>query len=134
MPQFNNDSTLPKPSFPGSHMVIDDHYVFISGLTVADISNAQATLGNVKEETQLVMHKLERMLEQEGGSLADVVRVDIHLADLKQINALDSVYAEFFKPGRYPARTCTESPHLCGGSSVEITLMAQRPKKDTAAE
>ncbi|UXZ55936.1 RidA family protein [Halomonas sp. 7T] len=134
MPQFNNDPTLPKPSFPGSHMVIDDHYVFISGLTVADISNGQATLGNVKEETQLVMHKLERMLEQEGGSLADVVRVDIHLADLKQISALDSVYAEFFEPGRYPARTCTESPHLCGGSSVEITLMAQRPKKDTAAE
>lgn len=128
MPQFNNDPTLPKPGFPGSHMVIDDHYVFISGLTVADISNGQAARGNVKEETQLVMHELDRMLQQEGGSLADVVRVDIHLADLKQINALDSIYAEFFEPGRYPARTCTESAHLCGGSSVEITLMATRQR------
>ncbi len=134
MTLFINDPTLPKPSFPGSHMVVDDHYMFISGLTVADLSNGEAARGDVKEETRLVMRELARMLEQEGGSLADVVRVDVHLTDLKQINALDSIYAEFFEPGRYPARTCTESPHICGGSSVEITLMAKRPSKDTAAE
>ena len=115
MTQFINDPTLPKPSFPGSHMVVDDHYMFISGLTVADLSNGEAARGDVKEETRLVMRELARMLEQ-------------------QINALDSIYAEFFEPGRYPARTCTESPHICGGSSVEITLMAKRPSKDTAAE
>lgn len=130
MPQYIDDPTLPKPSFPGSHMVIDDHYVFISGLTVTDLSNGKATRGDVKEETRLVMRELERMLKQEGGSLADIVRVDIHLADIKQINALDSIYAEFFEPGRYPARTCTESPNICGGSSVEITLMAKRPPQE----
>jgi 2-iminobutanoate/2-iminopropanoate deaminase len=111
-------------------MVIDDHYVFISGLTVTDLSNGKATRGDVKEETRLVMRELERMLKQEGGSLADIVRVDIHLADIKQINALDSSYAEFFEPGRYPARTCTESPNICGGSTVEITLMAKRPPQE----
>ena len=131
MTQFINDPTLPKPSFPGSHMVVDDHYMFISGLTVADLSNGEAARGDVKEETRLVMRELARMLEQEGGSLADVVRVDVHLTDLKQINALDSIYAEFFEPGRYPARTCTESPHICGGSTVEITLMAQRASATT---
>ncbi|PJX14318.1 RidA family protein [Halomonas sp. 141] len=129
MTQFINDPTLPKPDFPGSHMVIDDHYAFISGLTVADLSNGDVARGDVKEETRLVMRELERMLVQEGGSLADVVRVDVHLADLKQISALDSVYADFFEPGRYPARTCTESPHICGGSQVEITLMAKRARK-----
>lgn len=41
MTQFINDPTLPKPSFPGSHMVVDDHYMFISGLTVADLSNGK---------------------------------------------------------------------------------------------
>ena len=117
MTTFTNDPTMPTPSFPGSHMVIDDHYVFISGLTVADLSNGHAARGNIKEETRLVMRALLRMLEMEGGSFADVVRVDIHLTDLHAIQDMD---------GRYPARTCTESPHLCGGSNVEITVMAKR--------
>lgn len=71
------------------------------------------------------MRELERMLNQEEGSLADVVRVDIHLADLKDISAMDAIYSEFFGPGCYPARTCTESPSICGGSRLEITLMAK---------
>ena len=126
MTTFTNDPTMPSPSFPGSHMVIDDHYVFISGLTVADLSNGEAAMGNIKEETRLVMRALSRMLEMEGGSLADAVRVDIHLTDLHAIQDMDSVYAEYFEPGRYPARTCTEAPHICGGSSIEITVMAKR--------
>ena len=126
MPTFTNDPTLPTPSFPGSHMVIDDHYVFISGLTVADLSNGHSAQGDIKEETRLVMRALSRMLELEGGSLADIVRVDIHLTDLHAIQDMDSVYAEYFEPGRYPARTCTESPNICGGSSIEITVMAKR--------
>tara|TARA_R100001039_G_scaffold6140_1_gene2547 strand:- start:4692 stop:5033 length:342 start_codon:yes stop_codon:yes gene_type:complete len=107
-------------------MVVDDHYVFISGLTVGDLSNGHAARGDVKEETRLVMRALSRMLEMEGGSLADIVRVDIHLTDLHAIQDMDTVYAEYFEPGRYPARTCTESPNLYGGSSIEITVMAKR--------
>lgn len=126
MPTFTNDPTMPTPSFPGSHIVVDDHYVFISGLTVADLSNGHAARGNVKEETRLVMRALSRMLELEGGSVADIVRVDIHLTDLHAIQDMDSVYAEYFEPGRYPARTCTESPNLSGSSSIEITVMAKR--------
>ncbi|WP_249975403.1 RidA family protein [Vreelandella olivaria] len=125
MTQFINDPTLPKPSFPGSHMVVDGHYAFISGLTVADLSNGDSVRGDICEETRWIMRELERMLEQEGSSLADVVRVDIHLTNLQDINKVDSVYAEFFEHGRYPARTCTESPNLCGGSNIEITLMAK---------
>lgn len=126
MPTFMNDPTMPTPSFPGSHMVIDDHYVFISGLTAVDLSNGHVARGDIKEETRLIMRALSRMLETEGGSLADIVRVDIHLTDLNAIEDMDTVYAEHFKPGRYPARTCTESPNICGGGNVEITVMAKR--------
>lgn len=126
MPTFTNDPTMPTPSFPGSHMVIDDHYIFISGLTVTDLSNGHAARGDLREETRLIMRALSRMLEMEGASVADIVRVDIHLTDLHAVQDMDSVYSEYFKPGRYPARTCSESAHIRGGNSIEITVMAQR--------
>lgn len=126
MPEFRNDPTLPEPAFPGSHLAMDDRYVFVSGLTVADIQGGEAVRGDVGEETRWVMRRLEKMLNTVGCDLTDVVRTDVHLADLTEIAALDAAYAECFAPGRYPARTCTEASRLVDGSRVEITLMARR--------
>ncbi|MDI5936500.1 RidA family protein [Halomonas kalidii] len=129
MPQYRNDPTLPEPLFPGSHMTIDDDYVFLSGLTVVDIQGGETVLGDIREETRLVMRRIQRTLESAGCSLADAVRVDVHITDLDEIRMMDAVYAEFFENRRYPARTCTQSPRLYGGAHVEITLMARRPGK-----
>ncbi|MBS9403276.1 RidA family protein [Halomonas sp. TRM85114] len=126
MADYVNDPTLPAPPFPGSHMVIDDRYVFVSGLTASDVQDGKNVIGDIKEETRRVMRELARMLALMEISFDEVLRVDIHLADLGDIGEMDSVYAEFFDSRRYPARTCTESPRLSGGASVEITLMARR--------
>lgn len=127
MPQYHNDATLPLPLFPGSHMVIDDDYVFLSGLTAEDIQGGETVIGDMAEETHLVMRSLQRMLASAGCDMADVVRVDVHITDLDMIRDMDAAYAEFFDARRYPARTCTQSPRLYGGAHVEITVMARRP-------
>ncbi|PMR68516.1 RidA family protein [Halomonas heilongjiangensis] len=127
MPNHRNDPTLPAPLFPGSHLVIDDDYVFLSGLTAEDIQGGETVLGDIREETRLVMRRIQRMLASAGCSLEDAVRVDVHITDLDEIRMMDAVYAEFFEDHRYPARTCTQSPRLYGGAHVEITLMARRP-------
>lgn len=126
MLKYHNDPTLPAPQFPGSHIVVDDRYVFVSGLTAADIQGTEAEIGNIKEETHRIMRELSRMLSLVEVSLADVVRVDVHLADLDEISEMDQVYAEFFDSDRFPARTCTQSSKLFGDCRVEITLMARR--------
>ncbi|MDY7115196.1 RidA family protein [Halomonas sp. SSL-5] len=127
MPQYRNDPTLPGLLFPGSHMVIDDDYVFLSGLSAEDIQGGETVLGNMAEETRLVMRRIQRMLVSAGCDMADVVRVDVHITDLDLIREMDAAYAEFFDAHRYPARTCTVSPRLYGGAHVEITVMARRP-------
>ncbi|MEE8162121.1 MAG: hypothetical protein V3T61_10840 [Acidobacteriota bacterium] len=38
---------------------------------------------------------------------------------------MNSAYREYFREGRYPAKTTTESARLLGGSRVEITRMAR---------
>ncbi|GHC17502.1 RidA family protein [Aidingimonas halophila] len=126
MPDFRNDPTLPSPAFPGSHMVLDDQYVFLSGLTAGDIQGGETVIGDIAEETRSVMRKVEYMLHKADCELADIVRADVHLTDLNEISTMDAVYAEFFTEGQYPARTCTESAKLFGESHVEITVMARR--------
>ena len=54
------------------------------------------------------------------------MRVDVHLADLDDFDAMDAAYREFFPASRYPARTTTESKRLFGGSRVEITCQVRR--------
>ncbi|CAM3317441.1 RidA family protein [Halomonas lysinitropha] len=127
MPKYHNDATLPIPLFPGSHMVIDDDYVFLSGLTAEDIQGGETMLGNIAEETRLVMRSIQRMLASAGCDMSDVVRVDVHITSLELIRDMDAAYAEFFDSRRYPARTCTQSPRLYGSAQVEITVMARRP-------
>nr|WP_163502652.1 RidA family protein [Halomonas socia] len=128
MLEHHNDPTLPSPHFPGSHIVMDDRYAFVSGLTAADIHGTEGDIGNIKEETHRIMRELERLLDMVNVHMSDVVRVDLHLADLDEISEMDSIYAEFFEGPNYPARTCTQSPKLFGGCRVEITLMARRPE------
>lgn len=126
--EFCNDPGLPPPPFPGSHMVIDDNYLFVSGLVAADVpGRGDAVIGDVAAETRFVLTELRRMLESAGCGMDRVVRADVHLVDLDEIETMNAVYSEFFEAGRYPARTCTESPRLFGGSQVEVTLLARRP-------
>lgn len=132
MPEFHNDETLPHPHFPGSHIVLDEDYVHLSGLTAADIQGSEAVLGDVGEETRWIMRRLVHALDSVGCALTDVVRAVVHVTDINQVEAMDAAYAEFFTPPHYPARTCTESPRLLGGASVEITLTARRPLQDSA--
>ncbi|UYG09071.1 RidA family protein [Halomonas sp. M4R1S46] len=134
MPKFHNDSTLPNPTFPGSHVVLDEDYVHLSGLTAADIQGGEAVLGDVAEETRWVMRRLVHILEQVDCRAEDVVRVDVHLTDLDQVEEVDAAYAEFFAAPHYPARTCTEAPRLLGGANVEITLVARRPSRPEAED
>lgn len=132
MPEYHNDPTLEVPVFPGSHIVVDEDYVFLSGLTATDIQGGETILGDIEEETRWILRRLTRMLAFVDADLSDTVRVDVHLTNLEEIHVLDAAYAEFFDRHRYPARTCTESPRLYGGANVEITLVARRRPPESA--
>jgi 2-iminobutanoate/2-iminopropanoate deaminase len=120
------DPGLDTGGVPLSHVVIDDRYVFVSGLVAADVPGAAEAIGDVAAETRAVMAALEALLGRLELSLANVVRVTAHLTDLDAMSAFDAAYAAFFPHGQYPARTCVEVSRLVGGCSIEITATARR--------
>lgn len=52
MPEFRNVPDMRPPDFPGSHMVIDAPYVFVSGLVAADVEPGFRGLGDVRAASQ----------------------------------------------------------------------------------
>ena len=116
---------VPESAAPFSQVVMDDTYAHFAGLVAADFPEGQAVLGNVGEETRVVLTAIRSMLEEIGLDMDRIVRTDVHLASLEDFDIMDDTYQEFFEDGHYPARTTTESTRLFHGSRVEITCMAR---------
>jgi 2-iminobutanoate/2-iminopropanoate deaminase len=107
-------------------VVLDDQYAFLAGLVAADFPSGIAVLGDVAAETREVLATIGNILDELQLSRDQIVKVDVHLTDLDDFNAMDAAYREFFAGNAYPARTTTESKRLFGDSKVEITCQVRR--------
>jgi enamine deaminase RidA (YjgF/YER057c/UK114 family) len=110
---------------PFSNLVLDGTYAFVSGVVASDLKGGSAAHGDIGRETELVMTAIRDALAQVGIGMERILRVDVHMTDVRRMAELDEVYARFFPADALPARTCTQSDGLAGGSNVEITVMAR---------
>jgi 2-iminobutanoate/2-iminopropanoate deaminase len=105
---------------------MDDQYAFLSGLVAADFPAGLEVLGDVAAETRAVLVTIGSILDELQLSKDRMVKVEVHLADLDDFDAMDAAYREFFNDNAQPARTTTESKRLFGDSKVEITCQVRR--------
>ena len=110
---------------PYSVLVTDGTHAFLAGVVASDLAGGAEVHGDVGAETRLVMQAIRRTLETIGLGMDRIVRVEVHLTDLATMPEMNEAYRRFFEGDDFPARTCTESPQLAGGSNVEITVMAR---------
>ncbi len=126
MPEHRNYPDHIKIGAPFSNVVLDDTHAYLAGLVAADVEEGLAVLGDIRAETEVVMNTVAMLLGKVGLDMSDVVRCDVHLTDLTEMDAMNGVYGGYFEDGKYPARTTTQSGALFGGSRVEVTCMARR--------
>jgi 2-iminobutanoate/2-iminopropanoate deaminase len=107
-------------------VVLDDQYAYLAGLVAADFPSGIEVLGDVAAETRAVLATIGDILEELQLSRSNMVKVEVHLSDLDDFDAMDAAYREFFETGACPARTTTESKRLFGDSKVEITCQVRR--------
>jgi len=55
--------------------------------------------------------------------MADVVAVNVYLADVKEFGAMNEVYRQYF-PDPKPTRTTVGVAQLIGGARIEISAIA----------
>jgi 2-iminobutanoate/2-iminopropanoate deaminase len=94
----------PLPRGPYSQAIVADGFVFVAGQAAVNPITNEQELGDVGSETRRTLQNIQAILEAAGSSLGDVVRVGVFLADIKDFDAMNVVYREFF-PQDQPART-----------------------------
>ena len=97
--------------------------MFCSGQIALDPASGQLVGADVAEQTRQVLRNLAEVLRAAGGSLDDVVKTTVYLADFNDFAAMNTAYGEFFH-GPAPARSTIQAARLPRDARVEIDAIA----------
>jgi 2-iminobutanoate/2-iminopropanoate deaminase len=103
--------------------VIAGGFLFVSGQAAVDFKTSRFILGTIEEETRRTLNNVKSIIEAAGATMNDVVKCTVHLSDIKDFDAYNKVYAEYFT-GIKPARTTVQSV-LAEGIKVEIDAIVK---------
>ncbi len=118
-------SNAPKPVGPYNQAIKAGGFIYCSGQIAIDpVSNEINCLGNIEKETTQVLKNLLAVLDAGGAKAKDVIKTTIYLTDLKNFQAVNAIYSDFFKVDNPPARACVEVSSLPKGVLIEIDCVA----------
>jgi len=122
----NADAPPPPPTAAYSHAVRSGDFLFVTGQLGVDPRTGTLVPGGVAEQTRQALQNLQTVLRGAGTSLERAVMVRIYLVNFSaDYPVMNAVYAGYFKPGRFPARTTVGVTNLALGSLVEIDLIVR---------
>jgi len=96
-------------------------FIFVSGQVPRDPATGKIVGGTIEEQTAQVLENIKGILAAGGATMANVVKVSAHLADLSHFERYNKVYVSYF-PDPKPTRTTVGSQLL--GFLVEIDAIA----------
>ena len=108
---------------PYSQAIKASGLIFVSGQIPLDQLTGNVVEGGIERQTERVMKNIEAILISASSGLDKVVKTTIYLKDLKDFNAVNEVYSDYFKSNP-PARATVEVSNLPRNVSIEIDAIA----------
>ena len=93
--------------------------VFLSGQIPLDPDTMEVVEGDFRARAVRVFSSLDAVTRAAGGSLKDVVKLNVYLTDLGQFATVNEVMSEFFEEP-YPARAAVGVASLPKGVDIEV--------------
>lgn len=112
-------SDAPGAVGPYSQAIQLGNLMFTSGQLPIDPATGQIPEGSIAVRVHQVIKNLSAIVTEAGGSLEDVVKTTVFLADIADFQEVNAVYAEYFK-SPYPARSAFQVAALPLGADIEI--------------
>ncbi len=117
--QTIHTADAPKAIGTYSQAVRAGNTVYISGQIPLDPATGQLISGDIEAEIRRVFDNLQAIAVAAGGSLANVVKVNVFLTDLSHFAKLNEIMAGYFQEP-YPARAALGVASLPKGARVEV--------------
>ena len=104
-------------------------FLFVTGTGPIDPVTGDVVGDSIEQQTEQTIENISAILEADGASLGDVVKVTVHLSDPSLFARYNAVYARRFSQP-YPVRT-TVGSNLghAPGMLIEIDCIAYSAKK-----
>ena len=109
----------PKAIGTYSQAVKVDNTVYLSGQIPLDPASGEMVAGEVRAQITRVFDNLVAVARAAGGSLQDVVKLNVFLTDLKNFPQVNEIMAQYFQEP-YPARAAIGVAALPRGAQVEM--------------
>jgi 2-iminobutanoate/2-iminopropanoate deaminase len=112
----------PKAIGPYSQGIRTGEEIYVSGQLPVDAETG--LLGDtIEKQVELCLKNIDAILQSEGLTMANVVKVNIFTTDLSLFSRINVVYARFFQ-APYPARSTIQVAGLPANATVEIECIA----------
>jgi reactive intermediate/imine deaminase len=114
-----------RPTRPFTPAVQVGDILYLAG-QIGTAASAQGGVvpGGIQAETRQTMLNIKDVLEKSGSSMDHVFKCTVMLADMKEWDAMNEVYATFF-PTYKPARSAFGATGLALNARVEIECLAK---------
>ncbi|HEH9400485.1 TPA: reactive intermediate/imine deaminase [Aeromonas sobria] len=95
------------------------HYNHLTAQLPIDPTTGKILAGCIKEQTTQCLSNIKAIVESIGHVMDDIVKVNIQLGNIADLDAVNAVYTKYF-PSYLPARTVFGVSELPAGAMVQI--------------
>ncbi|WP_026469741.1 RidA family protein [Aliivibrio logei] len=113
----NNTENAPQNSM-STQTVAFSHYNHISAQLPINPTNSEISIGNIEEQAKQCLQNIKAIVESINHTMDDIVKINIQLTNMSDINIVDDVYIQFFNSD-LPART------VIGVSAIPMDSLIQ---------
>jgi len=117
--QVISTGEAPEAIGPYSQAIRAGDFVYLSGQIPLDPATMEIVEGDFRARADRVFTSLAAVARAAGGSLADVVKLNIYLTDLGQFATVNEIMTEHFDEP-FPARAAVGVAALPKGVDIEL--------------
>jgi 2-iminobutanoate/2-iminopropanoate deaminase len=120
--QAQNKAVDFNPKMPFSNGYIAGNTLYVAGQQGPD-EHGKVTGTTIEFQTEKTIAAIQKVVEQAGFKMADLVSVTVYVTDLADVPKMNDVYKRLM-PNPKPARATVKVAGLIGDAKIEISAIA----------